>query len=84
MLVVEESHMVDQEPETESLEDWLPWIEFSAWTAVVLAPILTWLGGPSVSTDQAVMRTAVFVLAFGTAIVLRGRVILMARSKRGD
>ena len=44
--------------------------EFSAWFMVVLAPILTWVNGPPVSTDQAVVRTIVFTLALSVGIVL--------------
>jgi hypothetical protein len=32
--------------------------EFFCWTMVVLAPILSWVNGPSVSTDQFVVRTS--------------------------
>jgi hypothetical protein len=38
---------------------------------VVLAPFLTWIHGPSVSTDQFVVRIAVFGLALTGAICLR-------------
>lgn len=50
-----------------------PWYlgEFCCWTMVVLAPILTWVNGPSVSTDQFVVRTAVFCLALGGGVGLR-------------
>ena len=43
----------------------VPWwaIELGCWTMVLLAPILTWINGPPVSTDQAVVRTVVFILA---------------------
>ena len=46
-------------------QDDVPWwaIELGCWTMVVLAPILTWVNGPAVSTDQAVVRGTVFVLA---------------------
>ncbi len=49
-----------------------PWgmAEFSAWFMVALAPILTWVNGPPVSTDQAIVRTAVFTLALAAALVL--------------
>ena len=43
----------------------VPWwaVELGCWTMVVLAPILTWVNGPAVSTDQAVVRASVFILA---------------------
>ena len=54
-----------------SLEELLPWLEFACWTALVLAPILYLVHGPSVSTEQLVVRTLlVFVAAVG-ALLLR-------------
>ncbi|MGO8752629.1 MAG: hypothetical protein ACLQNE_42355 [Thermoguttaceae bacterium] len=41
------------------------------WTMVVLAPLLTWVNGPAVSTDQFVVRTSVFTLALVSAVSLR-------------
>ena len=50
----------------------LRWLaEFSCWTMVALAPLLTWVNGPAVSTDQFVVRTAVFCLALAGALGLR-------------
>jgi hypothetical protein len=57
-------------------------LEFMCWTMVVLAPILSWINGPSVSTDQYVVRTAVFALALTGGIVLR--LAKMLRRMRGD
>ncbi len=52
-------------------EELLGWAEFCCWTALVLAPLIYWLQGPSVSTDQFVVRTGLVVLAAVGAIVLR-------------
>ena len=47
------------------------WIaEFMCWTMTVLAPVLSWINGPSVSTDQFVVRTDIFVLALSGGIGL--------------
>ncbi len=56
----------------EDQEEGVPWwaIELSCWTMVVLAPVLSWVNGPAVSTDQAVVRTVVFVAALTGGIVL--------------
>ncbi|GIW95716.1 MAG: hypothetical protein KatS3mg110_3757 [Pirellulaceae bacterium] len=46
--------------------DWpqaLPWIEFGCWFALLIAPFIYWVHGPSVSIDQAVSRTAVVIVA---------------------
>ena len=49
----------------------LGWAEFACWTALLLAPVLYYVNGPSVSTDQLVVRTVFVVLAACGAIVLR-------------
>lgn len=59
----------------------LGWSEFACWTMLVLAPVLYYVNGPSVSTDQAVVRTALVVLSAMGAIVLRW--INWRRSKHG-
>lgn len=60
-------------------EELRQWLEFSCWTALVMAPILYWLNGPSVSTDQYVVRTGLVVLAACGGIGLR---IMAWRRKR--
>jgi len=51
-----------------------PWFaaELACWTMVVLAPFLTWVNGPAVSTDQFVVRAIVFGAALTGGIALRG------------
>lgn len=51
----------------------LGWTEFCAWAALVLTPILWGLQGPSVSTDQFVVRTALVAIAATAGIGLRIR-----------
>jgi len=72
-------------PESDSPEqpvDPLFLAEFACWTAVALAPFLTWVNGPPVSTDQAVVRTIVVGLALTGAIGLRiGRIVRGRRAK---
>jgi hypothetical protein len=61
----------------------LLWLaEFFCWTMVVLAPILSWVNGPAVSTDQFVVRTCVFVLALSGGAGLRMFKLVRARRKR--
>lgn len=55
------------------------WAEFSCWTTLVLAPIPYWFNGPSVSTDQFVVRTALLVLAGVGAVTLRCCSLLASR-----
>ena len=69
-----------QEPEEPPINPWAM-AEFSAWFMVVLAPILTWINGPPVSTDQAVVRTVVFTLALTAGIVLTVARLLRKRRK---
>ena len=47
------------------------WIEFSAWCALVMTPIIWWLQGPSVSTDQFVVRTGLVILSAAVGIGMR-------------
>lgn len=54
--------------------------EFCCWTMVVLAPLLTWVNGPAVSTDQFVVRTVVFALALSGGISLRVTNIVRKRT----
>ncbi len=75
--------MSEQLRERESeAEEVLSWAEFACWTALVLMPFLQWVNGPSVSTDQAVVRTALVILALGGGIVLR--VVNWRRKARCD
>lgn len=61
------------EPSTpkSELDDVLGWAEFACWTALALTPFLQWVNGPSVSTDQAVVRTVLVVLTVVGIVVLR-------------
>lgn len=52
------------------------WVEFSAWSSLVMTPIIWWLQGPSVSTDQFVVRTALVAVSACVAVGLRGWVVL--------
>jgi len=64
--------------QTEPHETVNPWLlaEFCCWTMVLLAPILTWVNGPAVSTDQYVVRVTVFVLALAGAVGIRvGKIV---------
>ena len=54
----------------------LGWLEFACWTMLALTPMLYWVNGPAVSTDQMVTR---WVLV---AISAFGAVALCARSRR--
>ena len=57
----------------------LYWAEFACWTAVVLAPFLRLVNGPSVSTDQFVVRTVLVVTALLGACSLRLYKLLIRR-----
>ena len=69
---------------TNNQQEGVPWwaIELGCWTMVVLAPILTWVNGPSVSTDQAVVRGTVFVLALLGGMSTTARRLLLRRRQR--
>jgi hypothetical protein len=72
---LKECVMVNQARPEEPIDPWFL-AEFCCWTMVVLAPILTWVNGPAVSTDQFVVRVTVFVLALTGAIGIRVRKIV--------
>ena len=73
--------MSDQVQPQESVDPWFL-AEFCCWTMVVLAPILTWVNGPAVSTDQFVVRVTVFVLAITGGIGIRIAKLVRRRSQR--
>lgn len=61
---------IDREPELTPRET-RGWAELFCWTALALSPMLYWINGPAVSTDQFVVRTALVVLAACGAVGLR-------------
>jgi hypothetical protein len=63
-----------------SFDEAVGWAEFCAWSALVMTPILWWLQGPSVSTDQYVVRTSLLVISAVAAIGLRIRALIARRS----
>lgn len=63
-----------------SVDEAAGWAEFCAWSALVMTPILWWLQGPSVSTDQFVVRTSLVVISAVAAIALRIRALVARRS----
>jgi hypothetical protein len=48
-----------------------PYIEMVCWTMILLFPLLYWVNGPAVSSDQLVVRTALMVVAVSGAIGCR-------------
>ncbi len=67
-----------EDPEI-TTEEFLGWMEFGCWSALVMAPLIYWLQGPSVSTDQYVVRTALVILAAVGGVGLRIRAVLQRR-----
>jgi hypothetical protein len=65
--------MDENENDELSLPELLGWAEFCSWSALVMAPIIYWLQGESVSHDQFVVRTALVLLAAAGGIGLRCR-----------
>ena len=49
------------------------WLEFSSWTILVVAPLLYWVNGPSVSLDQYVVRTILLAMTLCVAASARIR-----------
>jgi hypothetical protein len=63
-----------------SVDEAAGWAEFCAWSALVMTPIIWWSQGPSVSTDQYVVRTSLLVISAVAAIGLRIRALTARRS----
>ena len=64
-----------------TLEEVLYWLEFGCWTTICLCPFLYYINGPSVSPDQAVIRTGLVICSVVGAVGLRA--FKLARSRRG-
>jgi hypothetical protein len=62
------------------LNELLPWAEFCAWSALIMTPIIWWLQGPSVSTDQFVVRTSLVVISAIVGVGLRVRAMVARRT----
>ena len=71
--------MHDQEAASLEISEILYWAEFCAWSALVMTPIIWWLQGPSVSTDQFVVRTGLVVISACAGVGLRGWAIVQRR-----
>lgn len=69
--LLEKRLMNDEDLDTVDVAEILHWVEFCAWSALVMTPIIWWLQGPSVSTDQFVVRTGLIVISASIAIGLR-------------
>lgn len=75
--------MNDEPTDDLDLEEVLGWAEFCAWSALVMTPIVWWLQGPSVSTDQFVVRTSLIVISAVVGVGLRVRAWIHSRRNRG-
>jgi len=62
-----------------SLDEFLYWTKRASWMALVITPVIWWLQGPSVSTDQFVVRTSLIVIAAAVALGFRVRAIWKKR-----
>lgn len=65
-----------------SVDELLYWGEFACWTVLVLWPFLYFVNGPSVSTDQSVVRTGLVVIAAIGGVSLRAYKVISRRASR--
>ncbi len=78
-----ERQKMDNSDTADAIDPW--WIaEFCCWTMVILAPLLTWVNGPAVSTDRFVVRTVVSALSLTGAICLRVTNIVRNKPKKRE
>lgn len=49
------------------------WGEWFCWCSVLLAPVIYWINGPSVSPDQRVVRWGTVIVFAAGALLLRWR-----------
>jgi len=75
---------VTQNDDELSAEEMLYWLEFCAWSALVMTPIIWWLQGASVSTDQFVVRTGLVVISAVVGVGLRVRAWIVGRRAGPD
>lgn len=74
--------MNNEELDTLDAAEILYWAEFCAWSALVMTPIIWWLQGASVSTDQFVVRTGLVAISAAVAVGLRGWKLFQGRRAR--
>ncbi len=58
-------------PENVRFSDIVPGIKFVCWMVVFLAPLLRWINGAAVTSDQFFIQVALFSVALAGAVVLR-------------
>jgi hypothetical protein len=64
----------DEKPPNDiCFHDIAPAVEFVCWIVVLLAPLLRWINGPAVTTDQYAVQVTLFSVAIVGAIGLRLR-----------
>lgn len=62
---------VPKENANHEFREILGWCEFACWTMVAMGPLLYWINGPAVSTEQLAIRTALVVLALVAGVSFR-------------
>lgn len=67
-----------------STDEILGWIEFACWTMLALTPMLYYVNGPAVSTDQLVTRSILTVVSALGAAGLCFRRWRIRSKRRGD
>lgn len=78
-MAASETDPQDFQDEEITLEEVLYWLEFGSWTTICLCPFLYYINGPSVSPDQAYVRSGLVVVSIVGAIGLRGYKLLKQR-----
>lgn len=82
MAEAQKEHGLDGRDDEISVEEFLGWAEFCAWSALVMTPIIWWLQGESVSQDQFVVRCSLVVISAVAGVGLRAYALVSRRGKR--
>jgi len=76
--------MPDLSSDDFDIQELLPWIEFGCWAMLAMTPLIWWLQGPSVSTDQFVVRTSIAAISAVGGVILRLRALIRRNRSSGQ
>lgn len=79
---MERGVVLDDEMNEISAAELIGWIELGCWISLALLPLLYWVNGAAVSSDQLVVRWIVVMVVICGSVGLRARRWLGVRRQR--